>query len=143
MASNQNNDVMNESEQDTIFSSNNHDSNYGNAIVEDSDNDDIITLEDEHRPDANNSLAIQVISANTSIIEVQATRNHRTAAQLDAYDDSDEDEENYKRSNKMPRLHSNLDLKSAATNTKENKSPENEEEVNKRAHTHPHMYYSL
>ncbi len=75
--------------------------------------------------------AMQVINMNTSVVEIQANRGRNRAAYQEDENDSDDPEESFmkSRSNKMPRLHSNPDLKVPATNTKENKSPDNEEEV--------------
>ena len=90
-------------------------------------NQDVIPLDNNDEP----MNAMQRINMNTSIVEIQTNRSRNRAAYQNDDNDSDDPDESYikSRSNKMPRLHSNSDLKASATNTKENKSPENEEEV--------------
>lgn len=96
-------------------------------VVEDSDTDEVEEIDVvEHDIITLDSMAtnqpMQQLNTNTSVVEINRTY-------VSDSENDDDDEDYMKTRSKIPKLHSNQDIKSLNTNTKENKSPEHEEEV--------------
>ena len=94
-------------------------------VIEDSETDDVeeIDVENDVIALGSNHQPMQQLNTNSSVYEINRTY-------VSDSENEDENEDYMKSRSKIPRLHSNQDLKSNNTNTKENKSPEHEEEVN-------------